>query len=96
MVNLAFLVRRRLKELNIDQRDLAVAAQVTESYISQLLSSKKAPPDPNRNGHLQQNREFPQLGARRVGTACPLTAQGGIEAARRRTRKPLSSRNSGN
>jgi transcriptional regulator with XRE-family HTH domain len=32
----------------LDQRELARAAQVTESYISQLLTRKKAPPAPNR------------------------------------------------
>src|SRR6187431_705028 len=42
------LIRSRLKELATEQRALAEAAQVTESYISQLLSGKKAPPAPER------------------------------------------------
>ena len=42
------LIQQKLSELKLDQRDLADAAQVTESYISQLLSRKKAPPDPDR------------------------------------------------
>ncbi len=42
------MIRQRLKELGLEQRDLANAAQVTESYISQLLTRKKAPPAPNR------------------------------------------------
>jgi hypothetical protein len=37
-----------LKKLGLEQRDLATAAQVTESYISQLLARKKAPPAPAR------------------------------------------------
>ena len=41
------LIRRRLKELGLEQKDLAAAAKVTESYISQLLTRKKAPPAPN-------------------------------------------------
>jgi transcriptional regulator with XRE-family HTH domain len=41
-------VRQRLEELALGQRDLAFAADVTESYISQLLSRKKLPPLPNR------------------------------------------------
>ncbi len=41
-------VRQRLEELALGQRDLASAAEVTESYISQLLSRKKLPPLPNR------------------------------------------------
>ena len=40
-------IRQRLKELNTEQRDLATAAQVTESYISQLLTGRKAPPRPS-------------------------------------------------
>jgi hypothetical protein len=43
-VDMSFVIRQRLQELNREQRDLAAAAQVTESYISQLLSRKKAPP----------------------------------------------------
>jgi len=42
------LIRQRLKQLGLDQKDLAAAAQVTESYISQLLARKKAPPSPGR------------------------------------------------
>jgi hypothetical protein len=34
--------------LGLGQKDLAEAAEVTESYISQLLSRKKAPPAPGR------------------------------------------------
>lgn len=41
-------IRRRLKEIVLEQKDLAVAAQVTESYISQLLARKKAPSAPGR------------------------------------------------
>jgi transcriptional regulator with XRE-family HTH domain len=47
-VNIALLIRNRLKELKLGQRDLARAAHVTESYISQLLTEKKLPPAPNR------------------------------------------------
>ena len=42
------MIRNRLKELGLEQKDLAAAAQVTESYISQLLTRKKAPPSPGR------------------------------------------------
>jgi transcriptional regulator with XRE-family HTH domain len=37
-----------LKQLGLEQRDLADAADVTESYISQLLTRKKSPPAPDR------------------------------------------------
>src|SRR5204863_3903722 len=42
------LIQQKLNELGLEQRDLANAAQVTESYISQLLSRKKMPPAPER------------------------------------------------
>src|ERR1700730_12643464 len=47
-VDVSSLIRRRLKELGLEQRDLATAAKVTESYISQLLTRKKSPPAPER------------------------------------------------
>jgi len=47
-VDVSLLIRQRLKELGLEQKDLAAAAQVTESYISQLLARKKAPPAPGR------------------------------------------------
>ena len=47
-MDLSLVVKHRLEELGLEQRDLATAAQVTESYISQLLTRKKAPPAPNR------------------------------------------------
>lgn len=47
-MDVSSLIRRRLKELGLEQRDLAAAAKVTESYISQLLTRKKSPPAPER------------------------------------------------
>ncbi len=47
-MDVPLVIRHRLKELRLEQKDLAAAAQVTESYISQLLARKKSPPAPNR------------------------------------------------
>jgi transcriptional regulator with XRE-family HTH domain len=47
-VDVSLPIRRRIKELGLEQKDLAVAAEVTELYISQLLALKKAPPGPGR------------------------------------------------
>lgn len=47
-MDVSLLIRRRLEELGLEQKDLARAARVTESYVSQLLSRKRAPPAPNR------------------------------------------------
>jgi transcriptional regulator with XRE-family HTH domain len=42
------LIQQKLLELGLEQRDLADAVEVTESYISQLLTRKKTPPAPER------------------------------------------------
>jgi len=42
------LIRQRLGELGLEQRDLASAANVTESYVSQLLTRDRLPPAPER------------------------------------------------
>jgi transcriptional regulator with XRE-family HTH domain len=47
-MDIAAVIRNRLNELGIGQRELAVAADVTESYISQLLANKKMPPASDR------------------------------------------------
>jgi transcriptional regulator with XRE-family HTH domain len=55
------VIRGRLKELRVEQKDLAAAAEVTESYISQLLSRKKAPPAPDRTDIYGKMEAFLQL-----------------------------------
>ena len=47
-MDVALVIRQRLLELDLDQKDLAAAAEVTESYVSQLLTRKKLPPAPER------------------------------------------------
>lgn len=42
------MIKQRLDELGLEQRELARAADVTESYISQLLTRRRPPPAPNR------------------------------------------------
>ena len=42
------VIKTRLQDLGLEQKDLAAAAEVTESYISQLLTRKKLPPAPDR------------------------------------------------
>jgi transcriptional regulator with XRE-family HTH domain len=60
-VDVAFVIRQRLAELDCEQRELARAAAVTESYISQLLTRKKAPPAPNRTDIYDKMETFLQL-----------------------------------
>src|SRR5207244_13100128 len=47
-MDVCLVIKQRLEELGLEQRDLAAAAEVTESYISQLLTRKKLPPEPGR------------------------------------------------
>ena len=47
-MDVCLLIRQRLAELELEQKDLAAAAEVTESYVSQLLARKKMPPAPDR------------------------------------------------
>jgi len=47
-VDVRLAIKQRLEELGLEQRDLAAAAEVTESYVSQLLTQKKLPPEPSR------------------------------------------------
>jgi transcriptional regulator with XRE-family HTH domain len=55
------VIRARLRELGLEQKDLAAAAEVTESYISQLLNRKKLPPAPDRTDIYEKMGRFLQL-----------------------------------
>lgn len=66
------LIRHRLRELGTEQRDLAAAAQVTESYISQLLTGKKAPPAPERTDIYDKMETFLRLPAGKLATLADL------------------------
>ncbi len=56
-------VQQKLTELGLEQRDLADAAEVTESYISQLLNRKKMPPAPERTDIYDKLGRFLKLPA---------------------------------
>ena len=60
-MDVSLVIRHRLKELGLEQRDLAAAAQVTESYISQLLARKKSPPAPGRTDIYDKIGSFLRL-----------------------------------
>ena len=59
-MDVSFVIRQRLEEFGLDQRELARAADVTESYISQLLTRKKAPPAPEPHRHLREDGQVPE------------------------------------
>ena len=60
-MDVSLVIKHRLNELRLEQRDLATAAQVTESYISQLLAGKKALPMTNRTDIYGKMEEFLKL-----------------------------------
>ena len=60
-MDVPFVIRHRLEELGLEQQELARAANVTESYISQLLTRRKAPPAPNRTDIYDRMDKFLKL-----------------------------------
>lgn len=60
-MDVSLAIRQRLEQLGLEQKDLARAARVTESYVSQLLSRKKAPPAPNRTDIYDRMDKFLKL-----------------------------------
>src|SRR5579872_1925959 len=62
-MDVSLVIKQRLADLGLDQRDLAAAVQVTDSYVSQLLTRKKAPPAPGRTDIYDRMSEFLRLPA---------------------------------
>ena len=60
-MDVPLVISRRLKELGFEQKDLAAAAEVTESYISQLLARKKTPPASERTDIYDKIEKFLKL-----------------------------------
>jgi len=84
-MDLPLVIRQRLEQLGREQRDLAVAAQVTESYISQLLTRRKAPPAPERTDIYGKIEEFLKF---RSGELTKLAEQQRHEALKRKLADP--------
>jgi transcriptional regulator with XRE-family HTH domain len=60
-VDVSLVIKQRLEEFGLEQRDLARAAQVTESYISQLLTRRRVPPAPGRTDIYDKMDRFLRL-----------------------------------
>jgi transcriptional regulator with XRE-family HTH domain len=73
------LIRHRLKELKTEQRDLAEAAQVTESYVSQLLTGKRPPPAPERTDIYDKMETFLRLPAGTLATLAGVQRTDGLK-----------------
>jgi len=60
-LNFVTLVKSRLVTLGCAQRELAQAAEVADSYISQLLTRKRPPPAPDRTDIYPKMEAFLRL-----------------------------------
>src|SRR5258708_31554075 len=65
-MDVCLVIKRRLQELGLEQKGLATAAEVTESYISQLLARKKLPPAPDRTDIYEKMAKFLKLPSDRL------------------------------
>ncbi len=71
-MDVCLAIRERLEELGLEQRHLAAAAEVTESYISQLLTRKKLPPAPSRTDIYEKMAKFLKLPGDRLSKLAEL------------------------
>ncbi len=71
-MDVCLVIKRRLDELGLAQKDLATAAEVTESYISQLLARKKLPPAPDRTDIYEKMAKFLKLPSDRLSKLAEL------------------------
>jgi transcriptional regulator with XRE-family HTH domain len=78
-MDLALVIRQRLEQLGLEQRDLAGAAQVTESYVSQLLTRKKAPPAPTRTDIYDKMERLLKLPNGELAKLADLQRQEGLK-----------------
>ena len=66
------VIRKRLKQFLLGAGDLAAATQVTESYISQLLTRKKLPPAPDRTDIYEKMGKFLKLSSGKLAKLAEL------------------------
>lgn len=67
-MDVCLVIKHRLEQLGLEQRDLAAAAEVTDSYISQLLNRKKLPPSPDRTDIYAKMDRFLKLPRGKLST----------------------------
>lgn len=85
-MNISELIKHRLEELGHEQRELAAAAEVTESYISQLLTGKKSLPTPNRSDIYKKIDAFLKLPAGELAKLAELQRK---EVLKRKIEEPV-------
>jgi len=71
-MDVGLVIRQRLEQLGLEQKDLAAATEVTESYISQLLTRKKLPPAPDRTDIYEKMGRFLELSSGKLAKLAEL------------------------
>ncbi|HEY3222948.1 MAG TPA: helix-turn-helix transcriptional regulator [Pseudolabrys sp.] len=71
-MDVCLLIKQRLEQLGFEQKDLAAATDVTESYISQLLTRKKLPPAPDRTDIYEKMGKFLKLSSGKLAELAEL------------------------
>ena len=71
-MDVCLVIKERLEQLGLEQKELAAAAQVTESYISQLLTRKKSPPAPDRTDIYERMGKFLKMSGGRLAKLAEL------------------------
>jgi transcriptional regulator with XRE-family HTH domain len=84
-VDLPLLIKHRLIELRRGQKELAAAAQVTESYISQLLKGRRVPPASGRTDIYDKIERFLKLP---IGTLSQMADVQRTEALKKKLADP--------
>ncbi|HEX4921836.1 MAG TPA: helix-turn-helix transcriptional regulator [Candidatus Bathyarchaeia archaeon] len=71
-MDVCLVIKQRLEQLGLGQKDLAAATEVTESYISQLLTRKKLPPAPERTDIYEKMGKFLKLSSGKLSKLAQL------------------------
>ena len=71
-MDVCLVIKERMEQLGFEQKQLAAAAEVTESYISQLLTRKKLPPAPDRTDIYEKIGKFLKLSSGKLAKLAEL------------------------
>src|ERR1700740_1703903 len=84
-MDVCLVIRERLARLGLEQKDLPAPTEVTESYISQLLTRKKLPPAPDRTDIYEKMGKFLKLSSGKLAKLAELQRK---EALKRNFENP--------
>ena len=71
-MDVCLVIKERMEQLGFEQKELAAATEVTESYISQLLTRKKLPPAPDRTDIYEKMDKFLKLSSGKLAKLAEL------------------------